>query len=69
MKEFATNEYTKTNLYLTFETFEKQTAAVSECGLIWHTADSCQRGNWWMETTSPGLCPWNGMPLWTFVAI
>jgi len=27
---------------MTFETFEKQTAAASECSLVWHTADSCQ---------------------------
>jgi len=50
-------------------TFERPTAAVSECGLVWQTTDSCQWGNWRMEMTYPGLCPWNGMPFWTFVAI
>jgi len=33
-------------LWMIFETFERRTAAVSECDL-WHTADSCQWGEWW----------------------
>jgi len=34
-----------------FETFERTTVAASECSLVWHTADSCQWGDWRMETT------------------
>jgi len=51
---------------MTFETFEKPTAAVSECSLVWRTAESCRWGNWQMAT-SLGLCLWNGTPFWTFV--
>jgi len=43
------------------ETFERTTtAAASEFGLVWRrrSADSCQRGDWRMETTSPGLSPY-----------
>jgi len=58
----------KTTLMI-FETFESPTAAASECGLVWRTADSCQWGDWQMEMTSLGFRPWNGMPFWTFVAI
>jgi len=45
---------------MTVETFERPTAAASECSLVWCTADSCWWGDWRMETTSPGLYPWNG---------
>jgi len=54
---------------MTFETFERPNAAASECGLVWRTADSCHWGNWRMESTFPGLCPWNGTLFWTFIAI
>jgi len=37
---------------MTFETLERPTAAASECGLVWHTADSCQWGDQWMETST-----------------
>ena len=58
-------------LLMTFETFKRPTtaAAASECGTVWHTADSYRWGNWRMEVTSPVLCPWNGIPFWTFVTI
>jgi len=52
-----------------FETFEKKTAAASECGLVWHTADCCRWGDWQMETTYPGLWPCKGTSFWTFVII
>jgi len=55
-------------LWMISETFETTTAAASECGLVWRTADSCQWGDWRMET-SLGLCPCKGTPFWTFVVV
>jgi len=52
---------------LIIETFERTPAAVCECDLVWHTADSCWWGDWWMEMMITSLCPWKGMPFWTLL--
>ena len=40
VKEFATKD--RRPLLMIFETYERPTAAASECGLVCRTADSCQ---------------------------
>jgi len=56
-------------LWMLFETFERTAASVSECDLVWCTADSCRWGVLWMETMFLSLYSCKGTPFWILVVI
>jgi len=60
---------TEDHFELIRETFERTTEATSVSGLVWHTADCCWWGDWWMEIKSLGSCPYKWVAFWTFIVI